>query len=127
MVAALLVLLAAQTKNFKGEIVPNPVPPKIGEYTLYFTYNAKYTYFGVLVIKNKTVYGFKSHPKNPIATGTYVYKGGKAQFLTGPYKGQAALFTIEKGVYGVEMDVRTKKNPRGSLLLGTIDGPKKRS
>ena len=122
---SLLLLLAAQTKNHMGEIVPNPVPPKIGEYTLYHTFNARYTYFGVLVIKSSTVYGFKSHPKNPVVFGKYEYKKGKAQFLTGPYKGQAALFTITKGVYGVELDVRTKETPRGSLLVGTIDAPKK--
>ena len=102
------------------------MPPRIGEYTLFHTFNARYTYFGVLVIKSKSVYGFKSHPDNPVVTGKYEYKKGKAQFLTGPYKGQAALFTINKGVYGVELDVRHVQAPRDLARRVRPAGPSPR-
>lgn len=113
----LLLLLAHQG----APSAEKPIPPALGAYTLYHTFNLRYTYFGVLDMRSKTEYGFKSHPDNPLQKGKYEYRKNRARFLTGPFKGQSALFTLNKGINEVELDVKTKANPSGSLLVGTRD------
>ncbi|RYG43656.1 hypothetical protein EON79_16585 [bacterium] len=105
---------------------PQPVAPAVGTYTLYVVVYPSYTYAGVLRIRDRSTYGFKTGPKRAEMGGRYVYKDGTVRFLSGAYKGESAKFTVVNGRYSVDLRIKkTDGSGKEVRLLGKRDEPKK--
>lgn len=122
MVLPLLLTLGASSL---GQTKAKPIAPAMGTYTLYVVVATTYVYHGVLDMRSKSEYGFKSHPKNPLKKGKYEFKHDKVRFLTGPYSGVTAEFTYEFRANHVEMFIKSKKNPDGVHIVGKRDAEDK--